>query len=248
MHILKRLHPSQIFILLSFFLWIQCPTIDPPPPAKLSAPAITEYKIYAKSDYSGEYHEFIKIIWRTDSSDQILTDRFNIIREIDNDSFPTVITNIPGTNTEFDDDVNLFNIMDRTVEHRIYYHIYGYDTLDRSGDTSVACTLVLARNLILMHPGDTMKESTGNEYFQWEVPEQISDPNISQLYLWRGDSLVWKSDSIRIFSMGRAQYLKKKLPSFLSPLQRGKYYWGIEFSIIETYYPMSITIRNFTVE
>lgn len=242
--------PIVLFIFVLLAILLSCiPTVDPPPPDRLSAPYITEYRIIAEPDYTNEYHETIYLKWAPDTTDPISPISYEIIRQADTDSFPTFIRNIPDTINKISEPTYKFDDLDRSTEHLIFYRIFAYDSLGRMGDTSAICSVSLARNITLMHPGNIMSDPAGKEYFEWEIPEGIVNQNISHIYLWKNDSLIWESDSVWYYSGGVARYPKKSLPTPLSPLIKNNYYyWGIELSIIDIHYPLSITIRNFYVE
>ncbi len=247
MRLLKTL--INPFVLMSLTFFLSCTlTEDPPPPDRLSAPYFTDYQIIAVPDYTNEYHETIYLQWAPDSTDPISPISYEIIRQADTDSLPSYIRNIPDTVNEVYEPTYKFDELDRFEEHLIFYSIFAYDSLGRVSDTSVICTVSLARSLTLMHPEIIMSDIPGTEYFKWEVPEHIQDWNVSHVLLWKKDSLIWESDSAWHYTGGSAEYPEKKLPNNLSPLEKITYYWGIEFAILRNNDPVSITIGKFTVE
>lgn len=225
-----------------------CLTIDPPPPDRPAAPKFTRYSIVAKKDSDNEYNEFIQLYWMYDTTDQISIRYFEIIRMLPVDSNSnTNIKNIPHSITTMYDKISNFNLVNpRTSSNTIFYKIFAIDSLERSGDTSVVCTVSLAENVTLNSPFDTLHSNV----FQWVVP-QIFTQSITSILLWNNDSLLWNSDSIPDYTGGGAKSQSKTLPVHLSPLSTGRYFWGVNMTLVSGGIdsdPSSITIREFYVE
>ncbi|MGD9200041.1 MAG: hypothetical protein PVI26_00630 [Chitinispirillia bacterium] len=237
-----------VVLILKTVIMIGCLTIDPEPPERLGAPVFSHYSIVAKKDLDDEYNEFIQLHWRPDSTDKISIGYFEIIRMIPTDSTSnTNIRNIPGNYRLIHDKISNFNLLNpRTQSNNIFYKIFAIDSLERAGDTSIICTVSLAENVILKTPFDTLH----TELFQWIVP-QIFTQSITNVLLWKNDSLLWESDSIPDYTGGGSKNQSKILPGHLSPLQSGMYYWGVKMTLVSGGIdrdPSSITIREFYVK
>ena len=238
----------SILSIAESIIMMGCLTIDQEPPQRLSAPIFTHYSIVAKKDFDNEYSEFIQLNWIPDSTDKISIRYYEITRVIPIDSNSnTNIKNIPHDTTTMYDRVSNLNLLSpRTKSNNILYRIFAVDSLERAGDTSVVCTVSLAENVILKSPFDTLH----SDLFQWIVP-QIFTQSITNILLWKNDSLIWESDSISDYTGGGSKNQRKILPASLSPLSPGKYYWGIKMSLVSGGIerdPSSITIREFYVK
>jgi hypothetical protein len=220
-----------------------CATIDPPPPSPLSAPIIDSAEIVAVPDIDKEITESIHIQWVAGPDDSLSVYSFKIVRYTALQTLPLLTKlSIDSLNTLIDP-VAQMNLPNRNDEQYIIYRIYALDSLDRPGDTSVACTVTLARSIPLLSPKDTFVVNQ----FKWEVPDGIYNQTRSRVILWyRGDPL-WKSDDVLKYTNGLSEIFTKSLPDSLMPLAPGKYYWGIQLTIEGGAFPVSFTIRKLYV-
>jgi hypothetical protein len=224
-----------------------CLTVDPPLPERLSAPRFIHAEIIPKV-YDGEIRETIHVQWEPDTTDTIPIYSFQILRKPDTDSLPTPITGIPKTYRDNYDAVYLLSITDRTKNDTIDYWIFAIDTLGRAGDISLVYTVELARAVNLLHPAenDTVTDTTLNIFFRWEVPP-IFNQTFSHVILWKSDSLIWASDTVKDFTGGVSKIYQKSRAGTLLPLTPGEYTWGIELIIIGGMHandPTSVTLRK----
>lgn len=236
--------------LLPFLLGSSCPTEDPPPPPRLKAPYFTFQDIVAKPDYNNQYQETILLKWNVDSTDTISPIYYCLIRTTSVDSNPSIKTNIP-TNliNGYLDPIHPLGLS-IIYEEFVYYRIFTIDSLWRSGDTSAICTVSVAREVIILHPGDTITNTPGSEKFTWLVPQIQQGPSHSFISIWKNDSIQWTSDAEKIYTGGGSQKVNRLLPDSLSPLNSGVYYWGVSLIIIGGLNtdPKSITIRKLYVK
>lgn len=251
------MRPSLVITILAGFLPILlssiCITPPEPRPNRLSSPIFTNYEIVARQ-YDDEYHEMIYLQWIPDSTDTIPVISYKIIRQVDIDSFQTFITNIPAdVNDLYDPTYKFIDADNRTYERLIFYRIFAIDSIDegRPGDTSVVCTVSLARLVnLLLPPIDTIPNQSIN--FRWLVPQIYTSRVITHVILWKNDSTIWQSDPIELFTGGGPEQVNEYLPSSLLPLIPGEYFWGADLIIIGGSVTgdnaTSINIRNFYVE
>lgn len=235
-------------IFLPILISSTCLTVDPPPPARLSAPQFIHAEIVPK-EFDGEMREMIHVQWEPDTADTISLHSFQLLRQPDTDSLPTPITGIPQSYRDNYDAVYLLTIANRTVEHLVYYWIFGLDTLGRAGDTSSVFIVELARAVNLLHPqeNDTIIDTITNIFFRWEVPA-IFNQTMSHVILWKSDSLIWVSDTVKDYTGGGAKIYQKPIAGAILPLASGDYFWGVELIIvggINANDPTSVTLRKF---
>lgn len=250
------MRPSVIVSVLGAFLPIllgsTCPTIDPPRPDRLSSPIFTNYETVARQ-FDDEYHEMIYLQWTPDSTDTIPVISYQIIRQVDIDSFPAKITNIPAdVNELYDPTYKFIDADNRKKDRLIFYRIFAVDSIDdgRPGDTSVVCTVSLAALVDLLSPLiDTIPNQPVN--FKWQVPS-IFNPIKTYVVLWLSDSTLWVSDTIKDYTGGGVPPYERSLPSSLLPLYSGVYFWGafliIQGGSITGDDALSVAIRNFYVK
>ncbi len=222
-----------------------CLTIDPDPPDKLSAPVFTEASIAMKM-YDDELREMVHVAWEPDSSDTIPIQFYQLLRQTDMDSLPKPITNIPDTVTDIFEPVYQFELDDRTEEHCVTYWIFAIDTLLRSGDTSAAFIVELAREVDLLSPTTKLVDSL----FSWGISD-VKNQSIFHAFLWKPDLILWESDTISEFIGGNYTKFNRTLPPPLYPLAAGEYFWGVELIIVgglNANDPTSITITQFSVD
>ncbi len=228
-----------------------CLTVDPPPPALLSAPEFIKAEIIPRT-FDGEIREMIHVQWEPDTTDTISIYTFQILRQPDTDSLPTPITGIPDTYRDNYDAVYSLTIANRTIEHLVYYWIFALDTLGRAGDTSSVFSVELARKVNLLHPeeNDTINTMITNIFFQWEVPA-IFNQTMSHAILWKNDSLIWASDTVKDYTGGGSKIYRKPVDDSILPLVSGVYLWGVELIIIggiNANDPTSVTLRKMYVQ
>ena len=199
----------------------------PPPPATLSSPAFSGYDIVSRV-YDGEHQEMIRLAWLPDSTDTVSVVSYQILRRGEADTFTTPIRDIAGTVQElFDPTVNFVEADKRDNEYHVFYRIFAFDSLGRPGDTSVVCTVSLARFVKQLQPLDTFQ----NEPFKWQVPP-VFNLTLSHVILWKGDSTLWTSDTIRAYTQGGVPPFERSLPQSFPPLIPGKYFWSVHLKIL----------------
>ncbi len=233
--------------LLPFLLGSSCPTEDLPRPPRLKAPLITHSNILAKTDFNNQYQETIHLTWKNNQEDTLSVISYTLIRTTSSDSTPSLKTNIPPDLLEgFFDPLSPLNL-DRITEEYVYYQLFAIDSLWRPSDTSATCTVSVAREMTLVHPGDTLYSSTNPVTFSWQVPQIQQGPTHSYVNLWFNDSLQWTSDTEKIFTGGGSKKVEKILSNSLIP---GIYYWGVTLEITggSSIQPKSITIRKVYVK
>jgi hypothetical protein len=217
--------------------------VDPPPPPPLPAPIITSSTIHAITDIDWEIHETVTLQWIAAPDSSLSVISFKILRVVASLPLPLLTkTSIDSLNTLLEPVAGL-TIPDRTAEQSIIYRIFAIDSLDRSGDTSVACTLIIARAIPLLLPQDTLM---GNQ-FKWEIPNGIPDQTRSCVILWHNGLLLWKSADVMKYTNGLSETFSKYLPDSLVTLPSGIYYWGVHLTIEGGTFPESFTIRKFYV-
>ncbi len=221
-----------------------CLTDEWEPPDLLSAPVFTDTEIMMKL-YDNEIREVILVSWEPDSTDTISIIFYQVLRQTDNDSLPTPITNIPDTITELPILVYQLNLSDRVKEHTVSFWIFAIDSFGRAGDTSVAFIVKLARKVDLLSPTTTLTDSL----FSWGIND-IKNLSRFNAFLWKPDTTLWVSDTINEFIGGNYTKFDQCLPPPLYPLETGEYFWGVELTIVDGLpnEPKSITIAKFTVE
>ncbi len=242
-----------IAILVPLLLSSTCLTIDPPLPARLSAPQFTSAEVIP-GEYDEEIQEMIHVEWVPDTTDTISIYSFQIVRQTDVDSFPIPITNIPNTVRDNYDPVYFFNLENRTREHLIFYWIFAVDSLGRAGDTSTVFGIDLARVVTLVQPyeNDTLEDTLSNIVFRWLVPSIQLGPCDISTQIWKSTALLWTSDTAKqqhIPSEGKNY--TESLPASLVPLTSGVYLWGVSLTIYGgtgANDPTSITTRKFYVK
>ncbi len=231
--------------LVPLLLSSTCLTVDPPRPDRLSAPIFIEADIVLKK-FDGEIREMVRVAWEPDSTDTISVIFYQVLRQVDTDSLPTPIINIPDTVTELFEPVYQFNLANRTNEHLISYWIFAIDSLERRGDTSAAFIVELAREVDLLSPITKLTDSL----FSWGIND-IKNQSRFHAFLWKPDAILWESDTINEFIGGNYTKFNRFLPPPLHPLETGEYFWGVELTIVgglNANDPKSITITKFSVE
>jgi len=199
----------------------------PAPPATLSSPVFTGYDVVSRI-YDGEHQEMIVVQWEPDSTDTVSVVSYQMLRRGEADTFATPIRDIAGTVRElFDPTVNFVESAKRENEYNVFYWIFALDSLGRPGDTSPACTVSLARFVKQLQPLDTFQ----NEPFRWQVPP-IFNRTMSFVTLWRGDSVLWTSDTMLEYTGGGVPPFEKSLPGNFPPLPPGTYFWGVPLRIL----------------
>lgn len=222
------------------FLGLTCPTIDPPPPPRLTRPAFTQAEIVAKTDHAQQFHEAIRLHWHPPSTQHISIDNYCIIRFVAYDSSLKHYT-VSGIDTTVDDLIAPLNIP-RIDMQQVLYRVYAIDSLGRAGDTSVPCTVSLAPEVSLSHPANTLDTAHASYYLQWVIPQVIGNETISYGIVWKTDSCLWQSPSVKTFNTKIAKY---PFPVSLYPFETGKYYWGVKLVVVGENDPTSFTIRHF---
>lgn len=238
--------------LLPTLLYLTCITPPEPRPDRLSSPIFTNYEIVAGL-YGDEYHEVIHLQWIPDSTDTISIIKYQILRKVDIDSSSTTITDIPSDVNDLNDPTVKFidDPAKRTNDRLIFYRIFAIDSLERPGDTSVVCTVSLARLIdLLLPPIDTIPSQSVN--FRWLVPQIFNSRVRTHIVLWKNDSTIWQSAPKEFFTGGGPTQENENLPPSLLPLIPGEYFWGAYLIIIGGSVtgdnPTSINIRNFYVK
>jgi hypothetical protein len=228
-----------------------CLTIDPPLPQRLSPPIFSGVNIHP-GYFNGSLQEMITLRWEPDTTDTVSIVSFCILRRTDSDSFPTPVTNIPGTVREIWDPVYLLNMTDRSAEHLVTYRIFGIDSLGRNGDTSGAYIVEIARFVNLLNPADrsVFPDTLRELKFRWEVTPIVNQFNVHVL-VWKSDTLVWTSDTIRDYTGGLSKIYERTLPGSVYNFKSGTYFCGVSLTITGGEYendPSSIRLSSFYVE
>ncbi|MBN1128265.1 MAG: fibronectin type III domain-containing protein [Chitinispirillaceae bacterium] len=217
---------KALFIIITVvgpFVVCRCHTYGPVTSARPDAPVIVEVSI-SEARLFESWREAIRLQWSPPSNDSIGIMYYTLIRKTDNDSVFDIFANsrlIPDSLSTFFDDLQSIGFPEDSYL-LVQYRIFAIDSLGRSGDTSTACSLYLARQPTI----DTI--DTGRSVFRWRT-QFIQGSVATFLKLWNGDGTVSFS-SPQQEEFGSWDYpvlFSAKLPDSLSPVPPGRWYCAI---------------------
>jgi hypothetical protein len=187
-------------------------------PPQITTMALTEARL------SGSWREAIHLRWEAPPTDSIGIRSYTLIRRTGNDSSFDVFSRsqgIPSSIDTFNDDIKPFGFPE-TDFFPVRYQIFAVDSLGRSGDTSAACSLSLARQ-----PGidtvDLAKSSIRwfSEFIQGSIETYIKIWNTA------GDGYFSSARQEEFGSWDTPVYFSTTLPDSLSPFSPGTWYYAI---------------------
>ncbi len=246
---MRRLRGTAGVVAVSVLLpAVTCPTPEPPLPPRLASPRFVSMKPAAVRS-GGRYREAISFCWEAPPEDSNRVDNYTVLREI-RDSSDTIRTvavyGIPRDVGCYFDPIEHVEAPPERTYKNVYYRIFATDTVGEPGDTSDAACFVLAAPPFLVNPheGDTLTP----EAFQWRVAG-FGDSYDTYMELFREDSLLWRSDTLRDIFGGLDDFgnHEMRLPDSLSPLPSGSYAWAVFLDVSVGKYPSSIRVGAFHV-
>jgi hypothetical protein len=214
-----------------------CPTPIEPLPPVLNAPSFLTKKVTWAKVTTNSFAEVVSLSWKKSDADTIPTGSFTILRKIGSQStYTAAMRGIPASISDYADPISQFGFSKEVI-----YRIFAVDTLNRSGDTSLPCTLTLAQQVILREPADTL---TAN-YFSWDVLGQMVMGGFTCTFAFADTAAVrWQAPPTVLTFIGENTLLTltQALPDTLWPLPRGRYFWSVRLDISGGANPQSIIV------
>ena len=223
-----------------------CPTYIAPLPPPLKAPVFTNKKV-TWCHQVGTFREVIDLTWQKPSTDSIGISQYTLLRKAGNETaYSLVMREIPDSITNYQDPIENFGFPTPASESQfkmVWYRIFTVDTLGRSGDTSVPCSLTLAIQPILIQPLDTLNTNQ----FSWQVWGYMIMGSYTTTFAFADSTrILWEAPATAESFLGESGHddLQQALPDSLWPLARGRYFWSVKLDITGGNNPQSIIVGS----
>jgi hypothetical protein len=205
-----------------------CPSPEPIPPPRLSAPILKVVELTPERFYNG-FRPSVHMHWSALPQDSSFFSEFVLLQMVSGDSgFSILRHSIPHDVHDYSDNIDRTGFPTATSFKTMYYRIFGIDSLGRQGDTSMTDSIILCwpPHQFVPAESDTLYPDT----FVWSVSyissgffSYMSLYNDSTGFLWRGpvgeENFINESDTVRY---------AQKLPSTLPRLVAGGYSWAVK--------------------
>ncbi len=215
------------------------------PPPVLNAPSFQDREIVTVWDSREEmYREAVHLTWNAPPTASVSIHPYKILRYVEVDS-TVALEEIPDSVREFfDPTYRLFRSSgSRLFFQTVYYRVFAVDSMGRSGDTSVACTVTLAPKAELTEPGAVLTVPR----FSW-VYHEFASPAETWIEVRNIDSVIWRSPRFRK-NFSHVEHTRCTVPD--SVFAEGeRYWWEAQVVVVSPVpkLPASVTVGAFDVD